>query len=159
MALEVAKRICSECGYSPTISSFAKNLGEYVAIHIRRTDKVRDKAVCALMISRSELDDLNEKTKAVIKSLRVEGHSRFLICSDDDKSMVQYQNFVVDCGGEVLEIPKMEKSVSTYYDMASMSFAKVVVQSQRNSAFSNYASCIGDVPLWNVYQKQPSKFI
>jgi hypothetical protein len=41
-AIYMAKRICSECGYSEKIITTIKELGDYASIHLRRTDKIRE---------------------------------------------------------------------------------------------------------------------
>jgi hypothetical protein len=157
--MEVAKSICSECGYKPKLLEASANLGEYVAVHIRRTDKVRPTRECTSLISDKELDDLDNRTKSVIEALVSDGHSRFYVCSDDDSALKSYQNHISNLDCEVVSFPEMEKAMSTYYDLAAMSNSTMVVQSMRNSAFSNYAACIGGVPLWNVYMEKPTTFL
>lgn len=157
--LEVARQVCDECDYKPDLVRTSVDFGDYVAIHIRRTDKVRSVRECSLMVDESELDDLNLRTRVAIQDAVSQGHKRFFICSDDDSALVSYQNYVSDLGCDVVKLPDMDKSVSSYYDLAAMSRSKLLIQSMRSSAFSNYAACIGDVPIKNVYTDALIRFL
>ena len=156
--LEVARQVCNECDYKPDLVNTSVSLGDYIAIHIRRTDKVRPTRECSLMISDNELEDLDLRTKKVIQEMVEQGHKKFFICSDDDLALSSYQNFVLDLGCDVVRLPEMEKSISTYYDLAAMSRSKLLIQSMRSSDCSNYAACIGGVPIKNVYTGQQKNF-
>jgi hypothetical protein len=157
--LEVAQQVCNECDYRPELVRISVDLGDYVSVHIRRTDKVRPVSECSFMISESELDDLNLRTRKAIEEVVAQGHRRFFICSDDDLALDSYQNFVSDLGCDIVKLPDMEKSASTYYDLAAISRSKLLIQSMRSSAFSNYAACIGGVPIKNVYTDNIEKFL
>ena len=111
------------------------------------------------MISESELDDLNLRTRKSVEETIAQGHRRFFICSDDDLALETYQSFVSDLGCDIIKLPKMDKSVSTYYDLAAISRSRLLIQSMRSSAFSNYAACIGGVPIKNVYTDTLEKFL
>ena len=81
------------------------------------------------------------------------------MCSDDDGCLSAYQNFITDLGCEVLKLPELEKATSSYYDLAVMSKSKIILQSMRNSAFSNYAAAIGEVPIHTVYDNVAKNFL
>lgn len=157
--LKVAREVCDECDYKPEVVRTSVDFGDYVSIHIRRTDKVRPVRECSLMVSESELDDLNLRTRKAVEETIAQGHRRFFICSDDDLALETYQSFVSNLGCDIIKLPKMDKSVSTYYDLAAISRSKLLIQSMRSSAFSNYAACIGGVPIKNVYTETLEKFL
>jgi hypothetical protein len=157
--LNVAKKVSSECSFTKNVMADIGHIQDVVSLHIRRTDKVRDVAVCHTMIAKSGLQELDRITMGVIRNVLDEGAKKFVICTDDPVSACVYKDFLQASGAEVIDLPEAEKHVSTYREMAVMANSKLIIQSQKSSAFSNYASCIGGVPIINVYEGYQKLFV
>lgn len=155
-----SKRSLSEFVFTDETMSLVSPLMQepYAALHIRRTDKVRASRADELMIDFGELDLLNQKTYDSIEFVVGElGMSRFYVCSDDDSAAKQFTDRLLEIGCSVISTPHVQKWKTTYCDLAMMSKAQVIIQSQKASVFSNIASLIGNVRLLNVLNGSFSK--
>jgi hypothetical protein len=136
--------------FVPDILAIVDDFGTFAAVHIRRTDKVQSNPGCTTQIRCDQLQKLDELTRDCIRGLFDAGLRAFLVCADDNEAAAQYSDFIRALGAEVLALPEMEKWRTTYYDLAAMSRARVILQSQASSAFSHFARFLGGNDLINV---------
>jgi hypothetical protein len=158
--VQASKRSLSEFLFTDETMSLVSPLMQepYAALHIRRTDKVRASKADELMIDFDELDLLNQKTYDAIEFAVSElGIRRFYVCSDDDSAAKPFMDRLLNMGCSVIPTPNVEKWKTTYCDLAMMSKAQIIIQSQKVSVFSNIASLIGNVRLFNVLNSSFSK--
>lgn len=150
-----ARSIISEFSFVDGVTNYVKShlADRFVALHIRRTDKVRKEAVCHTLISFDQLSDLDKRTHTLIERALTEGHTHFLVCSDSDNDAVPYERDIATLGGHIVRLPKVGPPAQTYHELAAMSLSSLIIQSQKNSAFSNFAAVLRETPLWNVYRE------
>lgn len=152
--VEASKRSLSEFVFTNETMSLISHLMQepYGSLHIRRTDKVRERRADDLMIDFSELHLLNQKTYDAIEFAVGElGISRFYVCSDDDSAAKPFTDRLLEMGCSIIPAPNTQKWKTTYCDLALMSKSQIIIQSQKASVFSNVASLIGSVRLFNVF--------
>jgi hypothetical protein len=152
----VSAKVRSLFAFTPRVLNVVAHLATepFAAIHLRRTDKVRPIPACWSMIPSSKLDQLNSLTLQAIDHLIAAGASNFFICTDDDASLPLFVDKIRSANCRLISLPYFEKWQQTYFDLAMLCRAKAIVQSNVNSAFSNFAAFIGSSqlirPLENV---------
>jgi hypothetical protein len=131
-------------------AALARLPAKFVALHVRRGDKVRNEAHDGCFIETRELDRLNELTfKAIDHFLK--SYSAFFVCGDEDEKIMPFVDYIRTRGGTLVEIPKLEKWRMTYYDLAVMTKSQFNITSQRRSTFSSFPALIGQGHYRTVY--------
>lgn len=142
-------------GFCPEIGAWLKEVPEhFVALHIRRGDKVRDGWHDGTFIATDELTRLDSLTLRAIDYFFDQGFCTFFVCGDEDAKKVPFVDYIKKKGGQVFDIPPMEKWQSTYYDLGTMTKAKRIATSQRFSTFSLFPALIGVGHCMNVFQME-----
>ena len=151
-----AAKVRAQFSFTPKVLRVIERLvaEPFAALHLRRTDKVRPLKACWSMITETDLDKLNARTIEALERIAAAGTVNFFICTDDDASLPLFTEKISALGGKIIGLPAFEKWEQTYYDLAMLSHAQVIVQSNVNSAFSNFAAFLGNSrlirPLENV---------
>ena len=110
-----------------------------LAVHIRRTNKVRDIGNTDFEVKPNELNILNKKTR---QTLRIYSNksNRVFVCGDSEYDTRKYRNILSQ---KVVESPPIEDTVKKmFFDFFAMGKAKRIITSQRYSSFSMTSALI-----------------
>lgn len=128
---------------------------DLISIHIRRTDKVRDRGSSfdTHMVAYDELEKLDKLTFDWIDKLS-ETYKTFYVAGDDLGYISKYKKYIDSKGLNVYNPKTTDGCKKTYQDLQIMSRSSIILQSQRYSSFSVLASLIGSNRLINVYSEE-----
>lgn len=128
------------------INLFANN--KIITIHLRRSDKVvvsPDKTA----ISVDELENLDEITEKFCNHFISKGYNNILFVSDEKEIKLKYyKKFKDKCNAIIINVDPV---LQTYIDLYCLANSYIIFMSQKFSAFSLFASCINQKPLYYVY--------
>jgi len=120
----------------------------YVAVHLRRTDKLR--GVCDTMISRDRLEELNQHTRAAIQKAVDIGYTSFYVASDDPESKHEFVEYIHSIGCSTIQPENIHELLESYYDIWMISSSSLIIPSMRFSTFSLFPALFFDIPIWSV---------
>lgn len=128
-----------------TIDTIDK-VDKFIAVHLRRCDKVRDNeknANAALGVTNTMLKKLNVSTEAVIDKYIENGYNNIAFISDSEEERDKYISLYKDkC--DILDVKgDLESGEQTYIDLYILIKADTIIMSQRWSNFSVIASILG----------------
>ena len=112
----------------------------FIGIHLRRTD----------MNQAMPVADLEPKTLKHVNALLAAGYRRFFVSTDSPSEASSVTERLCAAGSTLITLPPMEDWQSTYYHLALLAHAHIILQSCRTSAFSNFAHFLSGGQLVNV---------
>jgi hypothetical protein len=155
---------------SAALQSCLYDTSEYIAVHLRRTDKINSHGDLRHETSTHEYTVLTQRMLTYIESCITQGHTKFYVLSDDEAYKETFANEIRTIGKRlqthvsilILNKEAVRKHVSTihphityldgYYDVFEwfcMSQCKAILQGIKYSTFSMSASMLRQVPLMN----------
>jgi hypothetical protein len=145
---DIIKNVKSHFGFK--IPKYVHSV-PYVAIHLRRTDKMR--GVCETQIVKSQLEFLNNETKNAIERAISKGFFNFFIASDDESSKQEFIDFIQSKNCNIFQPKNIHNLLESYYDTWILSSSSLIIPSMRYSTFSLFPALLFDVPLWYVLEE------
>lgn len=139
---------------SPSLAlQIPKDMGEYIAIHLRRTDKLyADEGIThPHATSTKEYDDIMRRMTEYIELLIASREYNFFVLSDDAAYKEEFITWLESKSVNVLSFPRTGVCDPDFdiFEWFCMSRCKMILQGIKYSTFSMSASLINNVPLKN----------
>jgi hypothetical protein len=160
--------VCSAGMYRVAVASVLADIGfcgpitevlatlppKFVSLHIRRGDKVRgekDGTADGTFINHAGLAELDRLTYDAIDQCIAFGFDTYFLCGDEDEKLKPFEDYLVAKDKWLVQLPRWEKWRETYLDLAVMSKSKVVITSNKYSAYSRLGAMLGGATWSTVY--------
>ena len=143
-----------------------EKLSDYIAVHLRRTDKIGDVELSSYDNSLNEYEIiLNKSIEYIEEYIKTHDNNKFYIISDDYEYKNEYINKINKSNKEVEfymtskddlpnEINNDYKNAYDIYEFFSMSKCKMIIQVTKHSTYSLAAALISEAKLINFSKHQ-----